>query len=133
MVSLSGRSNLAGRYLYSTYFIFFNTHPYRLNMELDPKVYLGSCVQLYSLASQLLSLYLGSYTWGLLVIQDRRHLCVTPCSPLSYRLSHIGISTLLAYPTPSPPTRKCRSGDFPRTRVSYSRQFTSDSSSVHAT
>jgi hypothetical protein len=34
MLPLSGRSNLAGRYLYSTPFIFYNTHPFRLYMEL---------------------------------------------------------------------------------------------------
>ena len=51
-------------------------------MELDLQRFLGSCVQLSSLAetSQPPSLPpdLGSYTRALLVSQDRRHLCVTP-------------------------------------------------------
>ncbi len=56
---------------------------HRLNMELDSKVYLGSCVQLYSLAvtPQLHPLpphwgsaHRGRY-WS---SQDRRHLFVTP-------------------------------------------------------
>jgi hypothetical protein len=61
-----------------------NLHKRRLNMELSSisKVSLGSCVQLYSLAetsrNSLLPLHLGSFARALLVIQDRRHLFMTP-------------------------------------------------------
>ncbi len=64
-----------------------NNPSHRLNMELDLKRLFGLlCTAVligWDPATPPLSTYLGSYTWTLLVSQDRRHLFVTPWSQLS--------------------------------------------------
>ncbi len=73
-------------------FAILSTH--RLNMKLDLPRYLGSCIQLYSLAKTLhppFPTHLGSYTRSLLVSNERRHLFVTPCYNLFYLIHLISV------------------------------------------
>jgi hypothetical protein len=67
---------------------------HRLNMELDLQSLFGLhvyTVQLYSLSEtpHPPPPYFGTYTRALLVIQDRRHLFVTPCVLLIKRSVHL--------------------------------------------
>ncbi len=102
--------NKLQRVLYGKVFIFYKWKKTSKVLSIGQiwsqisKVYLGSCVQLYSLAEtpQLphLPRHLGSYTKALLVSQDRRHLFVTPwfcrldCS-LAYYWEMLDLNPLL--------------------------------------
>jgi hypothetical protein len=90
-------SNLAGKCpLFYSFYLLQYSHPWVNYGVRSPKF-------IWALVYNTPPPHLASYTRAQLDSQDRRHLCVTPCSSPSYRLSRIGISTLRAYcPTPPP-------------------------------